>query len=233
MRTFEFNTNQWVRQLYWRCNICVYDIHIYTVCMWVWALGAIWSPLSLKRYIDTFILMEWYPFSWIPTIVLCIHVHMFYFIFCIKVILNLRTTSVLFLSCGSLCDDLQMLKESPLTETWLQRNSLLQVLKKKSLESTWGRSKSQYEHLQRCSFSHFIYIRSVWAGSPAGFRAAQEKDHKALKRVVPSAERISGCRLPSLEELYCQFYLRKSQRIIQDPTYPHNSLFNLFKTAQW
>ena len=37
-----------------------------------------------------------------------------------------------------------------------------------------------------------------WYGS------CTDKDHKALRRVVRTAERITGCQLPSLEELYSQ-----------------------------
>ena len=65
-----------------------------------------------------------------------------------------------------------------------------------------------------------------WYGS------CMDRDHKALRRVVRSAERITGCQLPSLEELYTQRCLSKSKKIIQDHTHPQNRLFTLLPSGK-
>ena len=71
-------------------------------------------------------------------------------------------------------------------------------------------------------------IESLLTGSFASwYGSCTVKDHTALRRVVRSAERITECTLPSLEELYDQRCLRKSMRIMKDPTHPHNSFFRL------
>ena len=64
------------------------------------------------------------------------------------------------------------------------------------------------------------------------FGSCTDKDHKALRRVVRSAERITGCRLPSLEELYTQRCLTKAKRIIKDPTHPQNRLFHVLPSGR-
>lgn len=67
---------------------------------------------------------------------------------------------------------------------------------------------------------------TTWYGS------CTNVDRKALERVVRSAQHITGCELPSLQELYTQRYLRKSQRVIKDTTHPHISLFSLLPSGR-
>lgn len=47
---------------------------------------------------------------------------------------------------------------------------------------------------------------TAWYGS------CMDRNRKALRRVVQTARNITGCELPSLEDLYSQRCLRKSQR---------------------
>ncbi|KAM3866687.1 histone RNA hairpin-binding protein-like [Diretmus argenteus] len=56
------------------------------------------------------------------------------------------------------------------------------------------------------------------------FGSCTNEDRKALRRVVRTAELITGCELPSLEELYNQRCINKALRVIKDPTHPHNRL---------
>ena len=50
--------------------------------------------------------------------------------------------------------------------------------------------------------------------------------------MVRTAEHITGCQLPSLEELYNERCVRKSLRVIKDPTHPHNRLFVLLPSGK-
>ena len=65
-----------------------------------------------------------------------------------------------------------------------------------------------------------------WYGS------STEKDRMALRRVVRSAQRITGCPLPSLEELHTQRCLNKAKRILKDPTHPQNRLFIMLPSGK-
>ena len=65
-----------------------------------------------------------------------------------------------------------------------------------------------------------------WYGS------CTDRDRKALRRVVRTAEKITGCELPSMEDLYTQRCLQKSLRIIKDPTHPHKRLFSPMKSKR-
>ena len=57
---------------------------------------------------------------------------------------------------------------------------------------------------------------SVWCA------AATARDKAKLQRVIHSAQRVIGCSLPSLQELYIS---RTRARIAADPSYPGHKLF--------
>ena len=70
-------------------------------------------------------------------------------------------------------------------------------------------------------------IESLLTGSfTSWYGSCTDRNHKAMRRVVRTAEKITGCELPSLEDLYTQRCLNKSLRIIEDPTHPHKGLFS-------
>ena len=58
------------------------------------------------------------------------------------------------------------------------------------------------------------------------FRGCTKRDHRALGRVVHTAPHITGCELPSLEDLCTQHCITRSLWIIGDPTHPHRSMFS-------
>ncbi|KAK0146651.1 hypothetical protein N1851_014048 [Merluccius polli] len=64
-------------------------------------------------------------------------------------------------------------------------------------------------------------IESLLTGSfTAWYGSCTDKDRKALRRVVRTANNITGCELPSLEDLYTQRCLNIARRIIEDPHPP-------------
>jgi hypothetical protein len=52
-------------------------------------------------------------------------------------------------------------------------------------------------------------------------------DHKALQRVVRTAQYIPGAKLPDIQDLYTRQCQRKAQKIIKDSSHPSHRLFSL------
>ena len=59
----------------------------------------------------------------------------------------------------------------------------------------------------------------VWFGN------ASKGDKEKLQKVVSTAEKIIGCSLPSLEEIYIQRVKNRALKIVKDQSHPANSLF--------
>ncbi|KAK3520883.1 hypothetical protein QTP86_010611 [Hemibagrus guttatus] len=57
------------------------------------------------------------------------------------------------------------------------------------------------------------------------FAAATARDKAKLQRVIQSAEKVIGCSLPSLQELYISKSRRHAAKIAADPSHPGNELF--------
>ncbi|KAK3520904.1 hypothetical protein QTP86_003763 [Hemibagrus guttatus] len=57
------------------------------------------------------------------------------------------------------------------------------------------------------------------------FAAATARDKAKLQRVIHSAEKVIGCSLPSLQELYVSRSRRRAAKIAADPSHPGNELF--------
>ncbi|KAK3536977.1 hypothetical protein QTP86_029474 [Hemibagrus guttatus] len=57
------------------------------------------------------------------------------------------------------------------------------------------------------------------------FAAAIARDKANLQRVIHSAEKVIGCSLPSLQELYVSRSRRRAAKIAADPSHPGNELF--------
>ena len=57
------------------------------------------------------------------------------------------------------------------------------------------------------------------------FRGATQAHRDKLERVVRTAGRIIGCDLPTLASIYTQRTVRKSRKIVADPSHPARSLF--------
>uniref|UniRef100_A0A3P9AWZ0 Reverse transcriptase domain-containing protein n=1 Tax=Maylandia zebra TaxID=106582 RepID=A0A3P9AWZ0_9CICH len=64
------------------------------------------------------------------------------------------------------------------------------------------------------------------------YAGATIRDKQRLQRVVRSAEKVIGCRLPSLQDLYTSRTLRRAARISADPSHPGYSLFDLLPSGR-
>uniref|UniRef100_A0A8C7XV90 Reverse transcriptase domain-containing protein n=1 Tax=Oryzias sinensis TaxID=183150 RepID=A0A8C7XV90_9TELE len=97
-----------------------------------------------------------------------------------------------------------------------QRLYFLRLLKKNKL------SEKLLVSFYRCSIESILtYCVCAWFAS---YTAAART---ALQRVTTRAQKIIGCPLPSLEELYSSRCLKKAQNILLDPSHPGHSLFEL------
>ncbi|KAK3569434.1 hypothetical protein QTP86_030061 [Hemibagrus guttatus] len=69
-------------------------------------------------------------------------------------------------------------------------------------------------------------IESVLTSSiTVWFAAATARDKAKLQHVIHSAEKVIGCSLPSLQELYVSRSRRRAAKIAADPSHPGNELF--------
>ena len=57
------------------------------------------------------------------------------------------------------------------------------------------------------------------------YAAAPAKDKRRLQRIIRSAEKVIGCNLPSLQDLYASRTLRRAGKIVADPSHPGHKLF--------
>ncbi|KAK3550241.1 hypothetical protein QTP86_021288, partial [Hemibagrus guttatus] len=68
-------------------------------------------------------------------------------------------------------------------------------------------------------------IESILTSITVWFAAATARDKAKLQRVIHSAEKVIGCSLPSLQELYVSRSRRRAAKITADPSHPGNELF--------
>uniref|UniRef100_A0A669C1K0 Reverse transcriptase domain-containing protein n=1 Tax=Oreochromis niloticus TaxID=8128 RepID=A0A669C1K0_ORENI len=64
------------------------------------------------------------------------------------------------------------------------------------------------------------------------YAGAAIRDKQRLQRVVRSAEKVIGCGLPSLQDLYTSRTLGRAARITADPSHPGHSLFDLLPSGR-
>ncbi|KAL6112497.1 uncharacterized protein ACO6RY_09243 [Pungitius sinensis] len=57
------------------------------------------------------------------------------------------------------------------------------------------------------------------------YAAATAKDKGRLQRVIRSAERVTGCNLPSLQDLFASRSLKRARKIVAEPSHPGHELF--------
>ena len=75
------------------------------------------------------------------------------------------------------------------------------------------------------SHSICLWIKDFLSASVCGSPAAQLQTGKALQRVVTTAQKIIGCPLPSLEDLYSSRCFREAENILS--THLHPRTFSL------
>ena len=79
----------------------------------------------------------------------------------------------------------------------------------------------------RCSIESILtYCICVW------FSSCTAAERNALQRVVKMAQKIIGCPLPSLEDLYSSRCLRKAHSILRDPSHPGHAHFVLLPSGK-
>ena len=101
-----------------------------------------------------------------------------------------------------------------------QRLYFLRVLRKNRL------SQHLLVSFYRCSIESILtYCAGVW------FQSCTAAERKALQRVVNSAQKIIGCPLPSLTELYNSRCLKKANNILEDPSHPGHCHFQLMRSG--
>ncbi|XP_010773715.1 uncharacterized protein [Notothenia coriiceps] len=78
----------------------------------------------------------------------------------------------------------------------------------------------------RCSIESVLaYCLTTWCAS------CSEKDRKPLQRVFNTAQKVIGCSLPSLEELFSQRCLNRAGKIVADSSHPGHFLFALLPSG--
>ncbi|XP_033182039.1 uncharacterized protein LOC113150522 [Anabas testudineus] len=103
---------------------------------------------------------------------------------------------------------------SSLTKKPQQRLSFLRQLKKYNLPK------------QMLTNFYTAIIESILTSSiTVWFAAATARDKATLQRIIRSAEKVIGCSLPSLQDLYNSKTQRRASRIAADPSHPGHALF--------
>ncbi|XP_077953082.1 uncharacterized protein LOC120811960 [Gasterosteus aculeatus] len=71
-----------------------------------------------------------------------------------------------------------------------------------------------------------VFHKSILCSSiTVWYAAATAKDKGRLQRVIRSAERVIGCNLPSLQDLFASRSLKRAKKIAADPSHPGQKLF--------
>ncbi|KAK0135010.1 hypothetical protein N1851_029181 [Merluccius polli] len=81
-------------------------------------------------------------------------------------------------------------------------------------------------NLPRTMTSFLSSSISIW------YAAATAKDKGSPQRVIRSAEKVIGCNLPSLQDLYTSRTLRRAGKIVADPSHPGHKLFEILPSGR-
>lgn len=74
--------------------------------------------------------------------------------------------------------------------------------------------------------------RSAIEGITTWYGWYSAADRRALQRVINSARKIVGCRLPSLRDISGSCCLNRARNIIKDPSHPTHHLFDLLPSGR-
>ena len=58
-------------------------------------------------------------------------------------------------------------------------------------------------------------------------------DHKALQRLVRTAQYITGAKLPAIQDIYTRRCQRKALKIVKVSSHPSHRLFSLLPHGKW
>ena len=110
---------------------------------------------------------------------------------------------------------------SSITKKAQQRMFFLRQLKKFNLPKTM--------------MVHFYtaIIESILTSSiTIWYTAATAKDKSRLQRIIRSAEKVMGCNLTSLQDLYASRTRRRAGKIVADPSHPGHNLFETLPSGR-
>ena len=123
---------------------------------------------------------------------------------------------------ANLSDDLSWsVNTSETVKKAQQRLHFLRVLRKNNLEC-----KLMVAFYRTTIESVLTYCISAWY---SGCTAA---DKRALQRVINTAQKITGCSLPSLESIARSRYLSRANNILKDSSHPGHHLFTLLPSGR-
>src|SRR4029434_5360094 len=103
-----------------------------------------------------------------------------------------------------------------------QRLHFLRVLRKNNLECNL--LMAFYRSTIESVLANCI---SVWY---SGCTAA---DKRAIQRIISTAQKITGCSLPSLVNIAHSRYLGRANNIMKDTSHPGHHLFTLLPSGRW
>src|SRR4029434_3336135 len=87
--------------------------------------------------------------------------------------------------------------------------------------------KTMMVHLYTC------FIKSILpSASTVWYAAATANDKGRLQRIIRSAEKVIGCNLPSLQDLFASRTLRRAGKIVADPSHPGHKLFEVLPSGR-
>jgi gmma-aminobutyric acid receptor subunit gamma len=86
----------------------------------------------------------------------------------------------------------------------------------------FGMGPQILKRLYSCTIESIITCCiTAWYGN------CSASDHKALQRVVRTAQYITGTKLPAIQDLYTRRCQRKAQKIVRDSSHLRHRLFSL------
>ncbi|KAK9516992.1 hypothetical protein VZT92_024891 [Zoarces viviparus] len=101
-----------------------------------------------------------------------------------------------------------------ITKKAQQRMYFLRQLKKFNLP------KTMLVHFYRAIIESILCSSiTVW------YAASTAKDKGRLQRIIRSAEKVIGCNLPSLQDLFASRTLKRARKIVANPAHPGHKLF--------
>ena len=108
------------------------------------------------------------------------------------------------------------------------------LIKKAQVRMFFLRQLKKFD-LPKTMMVHFYtaIIESILTSSiTVWYAAATVKDKGRLQRVIRSAERVIGCNLPSLQDLYASRTLKRAGKIVADPSHPGHNLFETLPSGR-
>ncbi len=123
---------------------------------------------------------------------------------------------------------------SPRASNWLETALHIDIVKKAQQRLYFLRQLRKINLPQELLKQFYsAIIESILCTSiTVWFSSATKSDHRRLRSVVRTADRIIGTTLPTLQELYLSRVSKRAGKIILDPSHPAHSLFELLPSGR-